>query len=1201
MAINKGKILQNAQKYVLQGKYELAIEEYKKIVQDNPKDWNTFIQIGNLYLKIGKNSEAINNLKKVADYYYQDGQHVKAIALYKQINRIDPALEDISLKLADLFIKQGLIMEAKSQLIVLGEHFTKKGQINQAAEVFKKLIELEPDNLKAKIELAKIYKSLGDINSAIKEYLAVSEEYAQQNLIAESLKILEGALELQPSNPELLKKIVATYNKSGNPQKAIELLEKLIGSKKATADTYMQLAASYFHSKNYQKTEAILKKCIEMDELYIPAYDSLVQLLISNNKLSEAFELVDRLSLKLIQKQEDEKAIPFLRQVLDIAPNRSDFAERLADIYVSLHQENNAIGILNNLLESLISEKRYNEAEIILRKLMKYEPDNIQYQEKLRLIVSYIRPSAKIADKEAGRGKEEKVKKVEDMKVAEKVIEKEELEESKKDLKQVTFDKRQFKEEKIEEKVSEEEIEIEIEMPEEEVPKVEAIEEELTTRKLEEDGTFEKEEVVIPDVKEQAKADIESEEHYNQLEIDEMHEFIREHMIEAEVFSKYGLIDKAIEKLGMIINRFPLAIEAYLKLKDIYLLLNNREGAVEQYIKLIQIFKEKGDKVRVNEFIQEAKRIAPTHRALSALSSEKPKTDAFSEVQMLEELYASRKAAKEKVKKDAIRNLNDLELEIDITRDIEDIASIKEMMEAETIEEKSKEIKEEEEDRNESKAMEEFIKEIIVDKDKEAGEIDKDIVSKEEKIEETVAQEKIEKIKEEIIEEFQEIELPIGISEEEEQKEKKLNDFGFEVEKPAELSFEKGFDDSIAELNIENLPEVEEEETAATAEEVYDSQFSESILKSIDERLEHGDYDGAEDIIQEACSLYGDLPFLVRKQQEINLAKSKEVGIEEGIKEEIKEEKQEMFGELGEEGNIDTITKEHIEEEEIRKDIIAKEAEEEKQAVTEESFVVEEEESVDFSVGLTEEELEEEAFKDIEYKKKDEASSTSEMEIKEIFSSVEEKKGEMVIGGIEEEEASVQEEESVEEDMSSVFEEEENFFDLASELEKEILNVTTTGGAESLEPTHQVSLEEVFSEFKKGVEKQIDSHDYETRYNLGVAYKEMGLLDDAIAEFQMASKDEKRFLECCSLLGLCFIEKGLPKLAIKWYEKGLAAPGYSEDEYQSIKYELAQTYEMLGEWQKAYEIYLEVYANNANYRDVSLKIKELESVIQKSK
>ena len=86
-------------------------------------------------------------------------------------------------------------------------------------------------------------------------------------------------------------------------------------------------------------------------------------------------------------------------------------------------------------------------------------------------------------------------------------------------------------------------------------------------------------------------------------------------------------------------------------------------------------------------------------------------------------------------------------------------------------------------------------------------------------------------------------------------------------------------------------------------------------------------------------------------------------------------------------------------------------------------------------------------------------------------------------------------------------------------------------------------LAEIFKEFKKGVDKQLGQEDYDTRYNLGIAYKEMGLIDEAIAEFQLAAKDANRLLECSSMLGICFLEKGMPKLAIKWFEKGLKAPG----------------------------------------------------------
>ena len=90
-------------------------------------------------------------------------------------------------------------------------------------------------------------------------------------------------------------------------------------------------------------------------------------------------------------------------------------------------------------------------------------------------------------------------------------------------------------------------------------------------------------------------------------------------------------------------------------------------------------------------------------------------------------------------------------------------------------------------------------------------------------------------------------------------------------------------------------------------------------------------------------------------------------------------------------------------------------------------------------------------------------------------------------------------------------------------------------------PEGEASLEDIFREFKKGVEQQLSAEDYETHFNLGIAYKEMGLVDEAIGEFQLASKDPARAVECCSMLGLCFLEKGMPQLAIKWYRKGLEA------------------------------------------------------------
>jgi tetratricopeptide (TPR) repeat protein len=136
-------------------------------------------------------------------------------------------------------------------------------------------------------------------------------------------------------------------------------------------------------------------------------------------------------------------------------------------------------------------------------------------------------------------------------------------------------------------------------------------------------------------------------------------------------------------------------------------------------------------------------------------------------------------------------------------------------------------------------------------------------------------------------------------------------------------------------------------------------------------------------------------------------------------------------------------------------------------------------------------------------------------------------------------------------------------------------------------------LAEIFKEFKKGVDKQLGQEDYDTRYNLGIAYKEMGLVDEAIAEFQLAAKDERRILECSSMLGICFLEKGMPKLAIKWFEKGLRAPGRSDEEYQGLRYDLASAHEAAGDVTAALNLFTELYGQDATFRDVAAKVREL--------
>ncbi|HQR68524.1 MAG TPA: tetratricopeptide repeat protein, partial [Thermoanaerobaculia bacterium] len=164
----------------------------------------------------------------------------------------------------------------------------------------------------------------------------------------------------------------------------------------------------------------------------------------------------------------------------------------------------------------------------------------------------------------------------------------------------------------------------------------------------------------------------------------------------------------------------------------------------------------------------------------------------------------------------------------------------------------------------------------------------------------------------------------------------------------------------------------------------------------------------------------------------------------------------------------------------------------------------------------------------------------------------------------------------------------------AGDLQAELRQEAPAGPPPAPETGDQdVPLEEIFREFKKGVEQQLSPEDYETHYNLGIAYKEMSLVDEAIGEFQRAAKSPQHAVECCSMLGLCFLEKGLPQLAIKWYRKGLESPNLRDEDRLGLQYDLACVYLDVGDRDGAYRTFLEIYGSDANFRDVGDRLKAL--------
>ncbi|MBZ5667722.1 MAG: tetratricopeptide repeat protein [Acidobacteriia bacterium] len=158
-------------------------------------------------------------------------------------------------------------------------------------------------------------------------------------------------------------------------------------------------------------------------------------------------------------------------------------------------------------------------------------------------------------------------------------------------------------------------------------------------------------------------------------------------------------------------------------------------------------------------------------------------------------------------------------------------------------------------------------------------------------------------------------------------------------------------------------------------------------------------------------------------------------------------------------------------------------------------------------------------------------------------------------------------------------------------------------GAQAMHPSDSVDLSEMFGELKQELEEEVAAgdDDPETHYNLGVAFREMGLLDEAIAELQKVCTSIERGkpfaqpVQTYTWLAQCFLDKGVPEAAIRWYEKALTIPGLDTEARVAINYELGSACETAQDKPAALRHFTAVYGANIDYRDVAERIQALKS------
>jgi tetratricopeptide (TPR) repeat protein len=384
MSFNKAKAQKSASKYVQQGKYHAAIDEYKKILQAEPTDVTTLNTLGDLYVKTGDNQEAIRSFLLIAEHYRAGSFNLKAIAMLKKVSKLDPDNVEIALKLAGLYAQQKLIVDARQQYLSVAESYLRSGNHKQALDIYQKISSLDPENTTIQLRLAEAYLRENQTGQAFDTFVATATELQRQNKSDEALQTYLRALEIKPGGQPALNSVVNLYIQHNQTEEAVGLITMVRQSRPDDADLLMMLGRIHQSAGNLTDAENAIAQAVEIDPNRFQYLLDLAHIGLRSNDFDFALRQVDRVIEKLHERREEDKAVTLLHEILTKDPNNFATLERLAAIYTRIREDHNLIETLSTLADAAIRKGEDEIAINALARLNNLEPDEIKHRRRLR-------------------------------------------------------------------------------------------------------------------------------------------------------------------------------------------------------------------------------------------------------------------------------------------------------------------------------------------------------------------------------------------------------------------------------------------------------------------------------------------------------------------------------------------------------------------------------------------------------------------------------------------------------------------------------------------------------------------------------------------------------------------------------------------------------------------------------------------------
>ena len=369
---NKQKVLSAAEKCVQQGKIQNAISEYEKVLKADPKDLTVLNTVGDLHARLGESDKAAECFKNVGDAYAAQGFTVKAIAMYKKLSKLKTSMECV-LRLAELYTQQGLFNDARAQYLQVAEEFLRSGQLDQAVRIFKKTLEMDPDNVPMRTKLAEVYVRLGKKEEAWQLLTAAAESLRVKGQLAASDEILQRMLKLEPGSSYALVLRGRAALEAGDSGAAIECLTK-VADLDSNPDGLKTLFQAYLRAKRFTDAQALATKLANVHD-DISAITEYGDALRESLMFADALQVYSDHSDRLL-RNDREKLLEGLRSIIGHVRDDPQQLETILGLFLKAGENTHVTEIYELLAHAYVQSGELERARQYYLKLTQLEPDN---------------------------------------------------------------------------------------------------------------------------------------------------------------------------------------------------------------------------------------------------------------------------------------------------------------------------------------------------------------------------------------------------------------------------------------------------------------------------------------------------------------------------------------------------------------------------------------------------------------------------------------------------------------------------------------------------------------------------------------------------------------------------------------------------------------------------------------------------------